>query len=456
MGRMTDRILHAFNAFATDPDTVLRGPPLPPTGYSGASYGSRPHTTKVAVQSERSLIASIYSTLSVDVSDIEFRHAETDDEGGYLSTKNSGLQYCFSQEANVDQAARAFRRDVAMTLFHHGAAAIVPVETTGEKSPLMGSEAWDVKTMRVGQIVQWYPRHVRILLYDDAPDKGILTEITLPKSMVAIVENPFYAVMNERNSTLQRIIRKLALLDITDEKVSNGKLDLIIQLPYTIKTDARREQAEQRRQDIEFQLASGKYGIAYADGSEKITQLNRPVESNLWEQIEALTKLLFSQLGLTQEIMDGTADENTMTNYMARTIEPVVDAIAEEYQRKFISKTGRSQGQRVMYFRDPFKLIPITRLAEIADVLSRNEIFSPNEVRRAIGMPPSKDAQADKLHNSNMPEKKELAAPAVAPPLAIEAPAQKAIEQKKPDRFVSRQMALDSATKNSKRKEMSK
>lgn len=433
MGRLTDRIMHAFNAFTSDPD-AQRGPPLGASGIGGASYGNRPYTTQVRVSNERSLIASIYSTLSVDASDIELRHAKTDEDGGYDETVDSGLQYCFDQEANIDQAARAFRRDMFYTMVNHGVAAVVPVETTGD--PIM-SDAYDIKVLRVGRIVQWYPLHVRVLLYNDKPDKGIFEEITLPKRLVAIVENPFYAVMNEPNSILQRIIHKLNLLDITDEKASNGKLDLIIQLPYSIRTDARREQAEQRRQDIEFQLAAGKYGIAYADSAEKITQLNRPIENNLWEQIDGLMKLLFAQLGLTQGVMDGTADENTMTNYMARTIEPMVDAVAEEFHRKFLSRTARTQKHKVMYFRDPFKIIPITRLAEIADVLSRNEVTSPNEIRRAIGMRPSKDPEADKLKNSNMPEKP--AQPAVAAPkepLAIEAP-----------RFVSKQMATDAKTK---------
>lgn len=439
MGRLTDRLVHALNnVFTRDPD-AQRGPPPGSNIIGGAGYSTRPYATKVRVSNERSIIESIYSTLSVDVSDIELRHALTDEEGGYKSTVPSGLQYCFAQEANMDQGARAFRRDVAMTLFHHGVAAVVPVETTGS-DPII-SEAYDVKSLRVGQITQWYPHHVRVLLYNDKPDKGIFEEITLPKRFVAIIENPFYSVMNEPNSILQRIIRKLNLLDITDEKTSSGKLDLIIQLPYAIRTDARRAQAEQRREDIEFQLAAGKYGIAYADAAEKITQLNRPVENNLWEQIEALMKLLFSQLGLTQGVMDGTADENTMTNYMSRTIEPVVDAIAEEFHRKFLSKTARSQMQKVMYFRDPFKLIPISRLAEIADVLSRNEITSPNEIRRAIGMVPSTDPEADKLKNSNMPEKtaETLSIPQRRP-LAIEAAPSS-------PRFVSSQMVKDAEVK---------
>ena len=435
MGRITDSIKHAlFNAFASD--DVRRGPPASGSGGGGGSSSVRPYVTKVHISNERSIIAAIYSTLSVDVSDIEFRHALTDDEGGFLSTQDTSLQYCFAQEANLDQAARAFRKDVAMTIFHHGVAAVVPVETSGG-DPIL-SDAYDVKTMRVGQILQWYPQHVTVRLYNDRPDKGIFEEITLPKRLVAIIENPFYAVMNEPNSTLQRVIRKLNLLDIADEKVNNGKLDILIQLPYTIRTDQQREQAEQRRSDIEFQLAAGKYGIAYTDGSEKITQLNRPVENNLWEQITGLMKLLYSQLGITEEIMNGTAEEAVMVNYMARTIEPVVQAIQEEYHRKFLSKTARSQKQAVMYFRDPFKLIPITRLAEIADVLSRNEITSPNDIRRAIGMRPSTDPEADKLKNSNMPEKQAEIATPPGPP-AIEAS----------PRFVSKQMADDATRKMS-------
>lgn len=435
MGRLTDRLFHAFNVFTSDPD-LHRGPPVPTGGISsGASYSTRPYVTQVRISNERSMIESIYSTLSVDVSDIELRHVETDKQGRYVSTIDSSLQYCFSKSANLDQAARSFRKNLAMTLFHTGHAAVVPVETSGS-DPII-SEAYDVKTMRVGTVTQWYPHHVKVLLYNDRPDKGIFEELTLPKRLVAIVENPFYSVMNEQNSTLQRIVRKLNLLDVTDEKVSNGKMDIIIQLPYTIRTDARRKEAEQRRQDIEFQLATGKYGIAYADATEKITQLNRPIENNLWSQIEALTKLLFSQLGLTESVMNGSADENTMSNYMARTIEPVVDAIAEEFERKFLSKTAITQGQAVMYFRDPFKLIPITRLAEIADVLSRNEITSPNDIRQAIGMIPSNDPEADKLKNSNMPPKEPVVGEIVTPeePLAL--------EEAPSTRFVSKQMVDD-------------
>lgn len=436
MGRLTDRLAHAFNAFTSNPE-VYRGPPTGASRGQGSSYGVRPYSTKVHISNERSIIAAIYSTLAVDVSDIELRHARTDDEGGFLSTMDSSLQYCFSQEANLDQAARAFRKDVAMTMFHHGIAAVIPTDVTGD-DPVV-SASYDIRTMRVGQVLQWHPHHVQVRVYNDAADKGIFEEITLPKRFIALVENPFYAVMNEPNSTLQRLIRKLNLLDITDDKVSNGKLDMIIQLPHTLRTDKLREEAEQRRTDIEFQLASGKYGIAFASANEKITQLNRPVENNLWEQITGLMKLLYSQLGVTEEILNGTADEAVMTNYMSRTIEPVVDAISEEYHRKFLTRTARTQNQRVMYFRDPFKFIPITRLAEIADVLSRNEITSPNDIRRAIGMRPSADPEADKLKNSNMPEKNPEQTTALEP--------KKPLELEASPRFVSRQMAIDDAAK---------
>lgn len=399
MGRATDIIRHAWSAFTSDPE-VHRGPPPPSGGTYGGTYGPRPHLTRTRVSNERSIIASVFSTLSVDVSDVELRHAMTDNEGGYVSTVQDGLQYCLSQEANLDQAARALRRDVAMTMFDKGVAAVVPVETTGD--PIVG-DAYDIKTLRVGEITNWYPLHVTVRLYDDRD--GVFKEITLPKRVVAIVENPFYLIMNEPNSTLQRLIRKLNLMDVTDDKISSGKLDMIIQLPYTIKTEARRAEAEQRRNDIEFQLAGGKYGIAYADATEKITQLNRPLENSFLETISYLTKLLYSQLGLTEEIMNGTADENAMTNYMARTIEPIVDAVCEEFHRKFLSKTARTQKHKIMYFRDPFKLIPITRIAEIADVLSRNEIATPNDVRKAIGWIPSQDPKAAALNNSNMPDK---------------------------------------------------
>lgn len=426
MGRFTDSLRHAWSAFRNPPEST-EALPVVAGGGSMALGASRPHVNKVRVSNERSIISSVYSTLAVDVSDIELRHAKVDEEGGYVSTVNDGLQYCLHEEANLDQAARAFRQNVAMMMLDKGVAAVVPVETSGD--PLLG-DAYDIKTMRVGEIIDWMPQHVRVRLYDDRV--GQFKDIVLPKRIVAIIENPWYAVMNEPNSTLQRLIRVLNLMDVTDDQVSSGKLDMIIQLPYTIKSEARRQQAEQRRNDIEFQLAAGKYGIAYADATEKITQLNRPVENNFLEKVDRLTKLLFSQLGLTEEIMNGSAEESVMTNYMSRTIEPIVDAIAEEFHRKFLSRTARTQGHAIMYFRDPFKLIPITRVAEIADVLSRNEIASPNDVRKAIGWVPSKDPSAEQLHNSNMPER----------PSAIVAEVEKELPRPAP-KFVKSDVVLD-------------
>jgi hypothetical protein len=426
MGRITSTISRALNVFTNDPE-VYRGPSTYSTA-GGSFGGSRPYASRGRINNERSIIGSIYATMAVDVSDIELRHALTDEEGNYVSTEKSELQFCLSQEANLDQAARHFRRDVALTMFDKGVAAIIPVDYHGNKAtdPLEILSKWDVVTMRVGEVVDWYPRSVKVRVYNDQDDKGIFEDITLPKSMVALVENPFYNIMNEPNSTLQRLMRKLSLLDVTDEKASSGKLDLLIQLPYTIKTDVRRAEAEQRRKDIEFQLAGGQYGIAYTDGTEKVTQLNRPIENNLWEQITDLTNMLYSELGITAEIMNGTADEATMTNYMSRRIEPIVDAVAEEIHRKFLSKKMLMAGHKIMYFRDPFKLIPITRLAEIADVLSRNEIATPNDVRKAVGWIPSKDPKASQLNNSNMPEPK---SPDAVPEDA--------------GRFVSKQMQVD-------------
>jgi len=319
-----------------------------------------------------------------------------------LEEIDTGLNNCLTLEANIDQAATAFRQDIAMTILDEGVAAIVPVDTTISPEE---SGGYDIKTMRVGRIVGWFPQHVRVSVYNEA--RGMREEVTLPKKMVAIVENPLYSVMNEPNSTLQRLIIKLGLLDAVDNQSASGKLDLIIQLPYVIKSEARRQQAEQRRKDIEFQLKGSQYGIAYTDGTERITQLNRPVENNLMVQIEFLTKLLYSQLGLTPEVMDGTADEKAMLNYNARTIEPLLDAIVEAMRRTFLTKTARTQGQSIMYFRDPFKFVPIGGdggIADIADKFSRNEIVSSNEIRQAIGMKPSQNPKADQLINSNMPQ----------------------------------------------------
>jgi len=330
------------------------------------------------------------------------RHVRTDDQNRYLEDIDSGLNNCLTVEANIDQAARAFRQDIAMTLFDRGCAAIVPVDTTLNPETNGG---YDILTLRVGEIVTWYPKHVVVSLYNEA--KGRREEIVLQKSAVAIVENPLFSVMNEPNSTLQRLLHKLNLLDVVDRQSASGKLDLIIQLPYVIKSEARRQQAQQRREDIEFQLKGSQYGIAYTDGTEKITQLNRPAENNLMNQIEYLVKMLYGQLGLTDEIMNGTADEKAMLNYWNRTVEPVLTAIVESMRRTFLTKTARTQKQSVFYFRDPFRLVPIENIAEIADKFTRNEIMTANEIRQVVGMAPSKDKKADQLTNSNMPVQKQ-------------------------------------------------
>src|SRR5436190_3936784 len=362
-------------------------------------YGSgRPDRVRLRISNERSLISSIYTRLSIDVASIEMRHVRLDDQNRYLEDIDSGINNCLTLEANIDQAARAFRQDVAMTLFDRGVAALVPVDTS--ISPQQ-SGGFDILTLRVGEIVTWYPRHVRVNLYNEATSQR--EEITLEKSAVAIVENPLYAVMNEPNSTLQRLLHKLNLLDAIDEQSASGKLDLIIQLPYVIKSEARREKAEQRRKDIEFQLKGSQYGIAYTDGTEKITQLNRPAENNLMSQIEYLTKMLYGQLGLTEEVMNGTADEKAMLNYWNRTIEPVLTSMVESMRRTFLTKTARTQKQTIQFFRDPFRLVPIENIAEIADKFTRNEIMSSNEIRQVIGLSPHSDPKADRLINSNMP-----------------------------------------------------
>lgn len=389
-----DRLTHAWNAFLNiDQDGEQT------TYSSGVTYGTRPDRTRLTVSNERSLISSIYTRLGIDVASVDIRHVRLDENNRYLEDVDSGLNNCLTVEANLDQAARAFRQDIAMTLFNCGVAAIVPVDTT--VSPV-NSGSFDIKTLRVGEIVEWKPRHVKVDLYNE--DRGRREQITLEKKFVAIVENPLYAVMNETNSTLQRLIRKLNLLDSVDEQTSSGKLDLIIQLPYVVKSEARRQQANQRREDIEFQLKGSKYGVAYTDGTEKITQLNRPVENNLLKQVEMLTALLYVQLGLTPEVMNGTADEATMLNYNNRTIEPIVASVIEAMKRVFLTKTARSQKQSIMGFRDPFKLVPITEIAEIADKFTRNEVLTANEIRQGMGVKPSQDPKADELRNSNMPQ----------------------------------------------------
>lgn len=393
MARIGNWLRHSWNVFANTSDRREFGQ------YGDANYSGRPDRVKLVIPNERSLISSIYTRLSIDVASVDMRHVRTDDQKRYLEDIDSGLNNCLTVEANIDQAARAFRQDVAMTLFDRGCAALVPVDTTLNPETTGG---YDILTLRVGEVVTWYPQHVRVSLYNEI--KGRREEIVLSKSAVAIVENPLYAVMNEPNSTLQRLLRKLNLLDLTDQRIATGKLDLIIQLPYVIKSETRREQAEQRRKDIEFQLKGSQYGIAYTDGTEKITQLNRPAENNLLEQVQYLTDMLYSQLGLTDEIMKGTADEKAMLNYWNRTVEPVLQAMVEAMRRTFLTKTARTQLQSVFFFRDPFRLVPVENIAEIADKFTRNEIMSSNEIRQVIGMKPSKDPKADKLANSNMPQ----------------------------------------------------
>jgi hypothetical protein len=386
---------HAWNVFTNrEWDGSLKAY----NGDIGAGYAYRPDRTRLRIPNERSIVSAIYTRLAIDLATIDMRHVRLDDQGRYVDDIASGLQNCLQVEANIDQASQAFRLDVALTIFDKGVVALVPVDTSID--PGMSSGGYDILTMRVGEITQWYPRHVQVWLYNEK--LGIRQQITLPKTSVAIVENPLFAVMNEPNSTLQRLLYKLNLLDAVDEQSASGKLDLIIQLPYVIKSEARRQQAEQRRKDIEFQLKGSQYGIAYTDGTERITQLNRPAENNLMTQIEFLTTLLYSQLGLTDAVMNGTADEKTMLNYWNRTIEPTLKAITEAMARSFLTKTARTQMQTIMYFKDPFSLIPIENIAKIADVFSRNEILSANEIRQIIGIRPAKDPKADKLINSNI------------------------------------------------------
>jgi hypothetical protein len=388
-----ERIKKSWNAFFNlDSSDVYD---LGGNVYYGNSSPSRPRHN---VYSERSIISSIYTRISVDVAGLEIKHIKVDDNKRYIEDMPSQLNECLVWSPNIDQSPRPFRQDVAMTLFDKGVAAIVPVDTTRNPNT---NAIFDVYSMRVGEVVSWYPKHVKLSVYNE--NKGVREEITLEKRYVAIVENPLYAVMNEPNSTLQRLIRKLGLLDAVDEQSSSGKLDLIIQLPYVIKSEARRQQAEKRREDIEFQLKGSQYGIAYTDGTEKITQLNRPAENNLLKQVEYLTNMLYNQLGLTEEVMNGTANEEAMLNYFNRTIEPIVDAIVQSMQRAFIVQGSRGD-ERIQYFRDPFKLVPVNSIAEIADKFTRNEILSANEIRTFMGIKPSTDPKADQLINSNMPQ----------------------------------------------------
>lgn len=394
MSRLGTSLKHAWNIF-TNQDIREKSQP-----YTAASYGGRrPDRARLRVTNERSIITSVMTRLSIDIASVDMRHVRLDDQKRYIEDIDSGLNNCLTVEANIDQAARAFRQDIAMTLFDKGVAALVPVDTS--ISPLQ-TGGYDILTMRVGEVTMWYPQHVRVSVYNEVIAQR--QEIILNKSQVAIIENPLYAVMNEPNSTLQRLLNKLTLLDAIDEQSASGKLDLIIQLPYVIKSEARRQQAEQRRTDIEFQLKGSQYGIAYTDATEKITQLNRPAENNLMAQVEFLTEMLYGQLGITEEVMNGTADEATMLNYWNRTIEPVLTAVVEGMRRTFLTKTARTQKQDVVFFRDPFRLVPIGSIAEIADKFTRNEIMSSNEIRQVVGMKPHSDPKADQLINSNMPQ----------------------------------------------------
>lgn len=389
------RFKNAWNAFRNrEPTKVFQD-----IGYG---YSYRPDRFRLTRGNERSIVTSVYNRIALDVAAIDIQHVQLDAEGQFCDVVQSGLNNCLSTEANLDQTGRAFIQDAVMSMMDEGCIAIVPVDTDDDPDDTTG---YQILSMRVGRIRDWYPKHVRVELYNE--EKGRKQDIVVPKSTVAIVENPLYAVINEPNSTMQRLIRKLNLLDAVDEQSSSGKLDLIIQLPYVIKTEARRKQAEKRRKDIERQLAGSKYGIAYTDGTERITQLNRSLENNLMKQIEYLTSMLYSQLGITQSILDGTADDKTMLNYYNRTIEPIIAAIVDEMKRKFLSKTARSQNKSIKFFRDPFKLVPVADLAEISDKFTRNEIATSNEIRQVIGWKPSNDPKADELRNSNLSQPNE-------------------------------------------------
>lgn len=387
---ISDRLQHAWNVFMNRDPTY---------NYQdlGNSYSIRPDRPRFTRGNERSIVTSVYNRIALDVSAISIQHVRLDDNGRFKEQMNTSLNSCLTLSANTDQTGRAFIQDAVMSMLDEGCVAIVPIDTTTDPNI---SDSYDILTMRTAKILDWYPNHVRIRVYNEKI--GRQEETIVPKKMVAIVENPLYAVINEPNSTMQRLVRKLGLLDVTDEQTASGKLGLIIQLPYVIKTEARRQQAEERRKSIEMQLAGSKYGIAYTDGTERITQLNRSLENNLMKQIEYLTSMLYSQLGITQSILDGTADEKTMLNYYSRTIEPIISAIVDEMKRKFLTKTARSQHQSIVFFRDPFKLVPVNDIAEIADKFTRNEIMTSNEIRQIVGMKPSNDPKADKLINSNL------------------------------------------------------
>ncbi len=386
---ISSRLKHAWNAF------LNRDPPG--SRYYGGGYSYRPDRMRFSRGSERTIINAIYNRIALDAASITINHVKLDENNRFDSIIDSGLNYCLNTEANADQTGRGLIQDIVMTFLEEGVAAVVPEKTNFDPRY---SNSYEIYSMRVGVPVEWYPNHVRVRLFNELT--GQKEEITFPKKMVALIENPFYAVMNAPNSTMQQLVRKLALLDVVDEQAGSGKLDMIIQLPYVIKSPARREQAEQRRADIEQQLSGSKYGIAYTDGTERIVQFNRSLENNILKSIEYLTNMVYSQLGVTQEILNGTADEKTMNNYMNRIIEPVIAAIADEFKRKFLTKTARTQGQSIMFFRDPFRLAPVSMIAEMADKFTRNEIMTPNEIRQVIGMKPSKDPKSDQLANRNI------------------------------------------------------
>lgn len=390
---LTKRIKHAFNAFMNRDPT--------PNHNRGPGYSYRPDRSRLTRGNDRSIVTSIYNRIAMDVASMTYNHCATDEDGRFKEIIHDGLDECLNLESNLDQTGRAFMQDVAMSMMDEGCVAIVPVDT--DRDPDIGQVgSYDILTMRTGKVVTWYPKDVRVLVYDE--NDGIKKEITLPKRSVGLPENPFYTVMNEPNSTAQRLSHKLSLLDVTDDHNASGNIDLIIQLPYVVKGANRKKLAEERRKEMEDQLSSSQYGVAYIDSTERITQLNRALENHLMKQIEYFTEQLFSQLSMTQGILDGTADENTMENYYTRTVEPIAAAIVDEMKRKFLTKTARSQGQTIMFFRDPFKMVPVTEIAEIADKFTRNEIMTSNEVRQRIGMRPSSDPKADELRNSNIRE----------------------------------------------------
>lgn len=396
---LIERFRHGWNAFVNNRD------PTVDYSHAGVSYGRRPDRPRLTRGNERSIVTSVFNRIALDVSAIKLQHVRLDENERYIETIKSGLNNCLTLEANIDQTGRAFIFDAVLSMLDEGVIALAPIDTTS--NPKTG--AYDIDTMRVGKILEWRPAHVKVRAYNERT--GEKEDVIFPKRTVAIVENPLFAVVNEPNSTMQRLIRKLNLLDAIDEQSGSGKLDLIIQLPYVIKTDARQQQADKRIKSIEDQLRNSPFGIAYTDGTEKITQLNRPVENNLMKQIEYLTSMLYSQLGITQAILDGSADEKTMLNYYDRTIEPIVSAIADEMKRKFLTKTARTQRQSISFFRDPFKLVPVSDLAEIADKMTRNEIMTSNEIRQVIGLKPSKDPKADQLVNSNLNQPEATSAP---------------------------------------------